>query len=87
MEQPEHDVSWQRYRSLLEELDEWRKAPSNDSRMGGIGFIDTGNGKDFFFHSSKLDGVSYDDLHEGQQVSYSEGSRPKGPCAEDVKRT
>ena len=51
----------------------------------GFGFIDTGSDKDLFFHSSTLDGVSYDDLQEGQRVSYTEGSGPKGPCAENVK--
>jgi CspA family cold shock protein len=51
----------------------------------GFGFIDTGNDNDLFFHSSQLDGVSYDDLQEGQRVSYNEGSGPKGPCAENVK--
>ncbi len=51
----------------------------------GFGFIDTGSDKDLFFHSSSLDGVSYDELQEGQRVSYTEGSGPKGPCAENVK--
>ena len=51
----------------------------------GFGFIDTQNGKDLFFHSSNLEGVSYQDLHEGQRVSYNEGSGPKGPRAENVK--
>jgi CspA family cold shock protein len=51
----------------------------------GFGFIDTQNGKDLFFHSSNVDGVSYQDLHEGQRVSYNEGSGPKGPRAENVK--
>jgi CspA family cold shock protein len=51
----------------------------------GFGFIDTGSEKDLFFHSSSLEGVSYDDLREGQRVSYTEGSGPKGPCAENVK--
>ncbi len=51
----------------------------------GFGFIDTGTGKDLFFHSSSLDGVSFDALHEGQKVSYTEGRSPKGPCAENVK--
>ena len=51
----------------------------------GFGFIDTGNGKDLFFHSSNLDGVSYEDLREGQRVSYNEGSGPKGPRAENVR--
>ena len=51
----------------------------------GFGFIDTGTGNDMFFHSSNLEGVSYDELQEGQRVSYTEGSGPKGPCAENVK--
>ncbi len=51
----------------------------------GFGFIDTESDKDLFFHSSTLDGVSYDDLQEGQRVSYTEGSGPKGPRAENVK--
>ena len=51
----------------------------------GYGFIDTGKEKDLFFHSSSLQGVSFDALHEGQKVSYTEGRGPKGPCAENVK--
>ena len=51
----------------------------------GFGFIDTGSDNDIFFHSSNLDGVRYDELHEGQRVSYTEGSGPKGPRAENVK--
>ena len=51
----------------------------------GFGFIDTGGEKDMFFHSSNLEGVSYDELQEGQRVSYTEGRGPKGPCAENVK--
>ena len=51
----------------------------------GFGFIDTGSDKDIFFHSSNLEGVSYEELQEGQRVSYDEGSGPKGPRAENVK--
>ena len=51
----------------------------------GFGFIATGNGQDMFFHVSNLDGVQFDDLHEGQPVSYTVGSGPKGPRAENVK--
>ena len=51
----------------------------------GFGFIDTGKEKDLFFHSSSLDGVSFDELREGQKVSYTEGRGQKGPCAENVK--
>ena len=50
----------------------------------GFGFIDVGSEKDLFFHSSSLEGVSYDELQEGQRVSFTEGRGPKGPCAENV---
>ena len=51
----------------------------------GFGFIDVGTSKDLFFHSSSVEVVSFDDLQEGQRVSFTEGRGPKGPCAEHVK--
>jgi CspA family cold shock protein len=51
----------------------------------GFGFIDTGADKDLFFHSNSLEGVSYDQLREGERVSFTEASGQKGPCAENVK--
>ena len=51
----------------------------------GFGFIKTAGDKDLFFHSSALQGVSFDELREGQKVSYTEGQGKKGPCAENVK--
>jgi len=51
----------------------------------GFGFINTGKAKDLFFHSSKVDGTTFEQLEEGQRVSYTEGQGPKGPCAENVK--
>lgn len=51
----------------------------------GFGFIDAGRGKDLFFHMSNLDGVRFEDLYEGQRVSFSEGQGPKGPRAENVR--
>jgi cold shock protein len=51
----------------------------------GFGFIKTDSDKDLFFHSSSLEGVTFEQLHEGQKVSYTEGRSPKGPCAENVK--
>ncbi len=50
----------------------------------GFGFISTGKEKDLFFHSSSLQGVSFEELSEGQRVSYTEGQGPKGPRAENV---
>ncbi len=51
----------------------------------GFGFIDTGDGKDIFFHMSAVIGTSYDDLRDGQKVSFDVGEGPKGPRAENVK--
>ncbi len=51
----------------------------------GFGFIETGSGNDIFFHSSDLEGVSYEELQTGQRVSYTEGRGPKGPRAENIK--
>jgi len=51
----------------------------------GFGFINTGSAKDLFFHSSNLQGVSFEELREGQKVSFTEGRGPKGPEAENVQ--
>ncbi len=51
----------------------------------GFGFIDTETGEDLFFHSSNLEGVTFEQLQEGQRVSYTEGRGEKGPRAENVK--
>ena len=50
----------------------------------GYGFIDVGSSKDLFFHSSSVEGCSFDDLREGQKVSFNKGQGQKGPCAENV---
>ena len=46
--------------------------------LGIVGII-------LYFHSSALQGVSFEELKLGQKVSYTEGQSPKGPCAENVK--
>jgi CspA family cold shock protein len=51
----------------------------------GFGFIDTGNGGDMFFHMSNLDGVQFEQLREGQRVTFTPGQGPKGPRAENVR--
>jgi len=51
----------------------------------GFGFIDNGSGKDLFFHRSVVEGARFEDLREGQRVSFTEGQSPKGPRAENVK--
>ena len=53
----------------------------------GFGFIAPAdnNGKDMFFHSSAVSGVEFNDLREGQEVTYTVGQGPKGPRAENVQ--
>lgn len=51
----------------------------------GFGFIDVGSSKDLFFHSSSVEGGTFDDLREGQQVTFNEARGEKGPCAENVQ--
>nr|HEX4313900.1 cold-shock protein [Kofleriaceae bacterium] len=51
----------------------------------GFGFIDTGSGKDMFFHMSAVEGTRFEELREGQKVSFNEGRGPKGPRAENVR--
>jgi CspA family cold shock protein len=51
----------------------------------GFGFIETGSGKDLFFHMSAVEGVRFEDLKQGQRVSFNEGQGPKGPRAENVR--
>ena len=51
----------------------------------GFGFIKTNTSNDLFFHSSAVQGCSFEELREGQKVSYTVGSGQKGPCAENIK--
>jgi CspA family cold shock protein len=50
----------------------------------GFGFI-SGEHGELFFHHSALEGTSIETLQVGQAVSYTEGSGPKGPRAENVR--
>jgi len=53
----------------------------------GFGFIGSeGQEKDLFFHSKSLVGVSFDELHEGDNVSFDVENGEKGPAAVNVKR-
>ena len=51
----------------------------------GFGFIETGSGADMFFHMSAVEDVQFDQLQEGQRVSFEAGHGPKGPRAERVR--
>jgi cold shock protein len=48
-----------------------------------FGFIRTGDGTEYFFHSSACD--DFHQLREGDAVSFELGRSPKGPRAEDVR--
>jgi CspA family cold shock protein len=53
----------------------------------GFGFIKVaGQEKDLFFHSNELVGVAFDDLREGDKVTFEVAESPKGPNAVKVSR-
>ena len=53
----------------------------------GFGFIAReGEEKDLFFHSTALEGVEFEDLREGDKVTFEVGEGEKGPNATNVKR-
>jgi len=56
-------------------------------RDRGFGFIAReGEVKDLFFHSKELQGVNFDDLKEGDAVTFEVVDGPKGPSAVNVSR-
>ena len=50
----------------------------------GFGFVASADGNEYFFHQSGCSGVQFDELREGQVVTFDEGQGPKGPRAENV---
>ncbi|HEY4513120.1 cold-shock protein [Candidatus Nomurabacteria bacterium RIFCSPHIGHO2_02_FULL_37_45] len=53
----------------------------------GFGFITAeGLAKDLFFHSNSLVGVTFDELKEGDAVSFETEESPKGLNATNVQR-
>ena len=53
----------------------------------GFGFISRdGQEKDLFFHSNELVGVSFDELREGDKLTFEVADSPKGPNAVKVSR-
>jgi CspA family cold shock protein len=53
----------------------------------GFGFIKDDAGKEYFFHQSAVYGEGLDNLREGDSVEFDVGEGPKGPRAENVRRT
>lgn len=53
----------------------------------GFGFISQeGQEKDLFFHSNSLAGVTFDELQEGDKVTFEVEDSPKGKNAVNVQR-
>lgn len=53
----------------------------------GYGFIHRdGQEKDLFFHSTELQNVAFNDLREGDKVTFDMGQGMKGPQATNVSR-
>jgi CspA family cold shock protein len=51
----------------------------------GFGFIAAQDGSEYFFHQSACVGTPFNQLREGQSVSFDKGHGPKGPRAENVQ--
>ena len=51
----------------------------------GFGFIAAADGNEYFFHSSACSGTRFEDLREGQSVTFERGEGPKGPRGENVR--
>src|SRR6476469_9471399 len=51
----------------------------------GFGFILAGDGNEYFFHNSACAQTRFDDLREGQTVTFDRVQGPKGPRGENVK--
>ena len=76
---------WRRRTRNSQDLDLMAEGTIKRLTDKGFGFIEVGGDKDLFFHMSNLDGVRFEELREGQRVSFTEGRGPKGPRAENVR--
>lgn len=51
----------------------------------GFGFVAAQDGTEYFFHQSACAETRFDDLREGQAVTFDKGQGAKGPRAENVR--
>lgn len=54
-------------------------------RDKGFGFVAADDGTEYFFHQSACVDARFDELREGQAVTFQKGQGPKGPRAESVR--
>jgi CspA family cold shock protein len=52
----------------------------------GFGFVAAQDGSEYFFHQSACNGVAFNELREGESVTFQTGNGPKGPRAENISR-
>jgi CspA family cold shock protein len=51
----------------------------------GFGFVLAEDGNEYFFHQSACADSRFDDLREGQALTFEKGQGPKGPRAENIR--
>lgn len=54
-------------------------------RDRGFGFIRDDGGQEWFFHRSSVEAGAFDQLNEGQRVSFDEEPSQKGPRAGNIR--
>jgi len=51
----------------------------------GFGFVAAADGNEYFFHRSSCE-VPFEQLREGDAVTFDAGQGPKGPRAENIRK-
>lgn len=54
-------------------------------RDKGFGFVAAEDGREYFFHQASCVDGSFDQMREGQALTFDAGQGPKGPRAENVR--
>ncbi len=51
----------------------------------GFGFVQAADGTEYLFHQSACVDARFDELREGQPLTFEKGQGPKGPRAENIR--